>query len=84
MFWTFEYSFGEDILAFLVWQLFGLLYPKFGRLFPKLWVTQIDTKVSTKDNVGQIVFDQMTLNILIRLCPGPNVIKLFWSVIYEF
>jgi hypothetical protein len=50
--------------------------------FPKRWVTQIDAKVSTKDIVGQIVFDQMTLNILIRLCPEPNVIKHFGFVIY--
>jgi hypothetical protein len=77
MFWTLEESFGEDILAF-----FGLVtvlatLSKIWATFPKLWVTQIDAKLSTKDIVGQIAFDQMTLNILIRLCPGPNVIKLF-------
>jgi hypothetical protein len=35
MFCTFKCSIEENVLAFfLVWQLFGLLYPKFGRIFP--------------------------------------------------
>jgi hypothetical protein len=32
-------SFDENILAFFVWQLFWLLFPKFGHFFPKLLVT---------------------------------------------
>jgi hypothetical protein len=37
--WPFKLSFGEDILAFLVWQLFWLLFPKFGLFFANLLVT---------------------------------------------
>jgi hypothetical protein len=43
MFCTFQLSFDEDIVAFLVWQLFWLLFGyffKFGRIFfPSLLIT---------------------------------------------
>jgi hypothetical protein len=32
MFWAFKLSFVEDILAFLPWRLFGLLFEKMGDL----------------------------------------------------
>ncbi len=84
MFWTFQQSFDEDILSFFGLATVLATLSNIWATFPKLWVAQIDAKVSTKDIVGQIVFDQMTWNILIRLCPEPSCIKLFWSVIYDF
>jgi hypothetical protein len=39
MFWDFKLSFVVDILAFLTWQLFGLLFEKYGDFFSNRLVT---------------------------------------------
>jgi len=37
--WVFKLSFVVDILAFLTWQLFGLLFEKYGDFFSNRLVT---------------------------------------------
>jgi hypothetical protein len=90
MFWVFKLSFVVDILAFLTWQLSGLLFKKFGkflfsssghsgRLLPGPFLFRRETQPQFHHwQTRQAGAKVIKLFLLCHWCSGTNTLT-YWS-----